>query len=125
MTDSPFYYGLCSQRVTIYRKQGDTVLRQVVENCYLSRQEEFVTDVLGTRQGVEFRLIIPGNRQQIHLGDRVYDGIGPEISAAEWKDFLPATVPGLVQVSYVRPCVWEGEICHVEAGHRQTARPQL
>ncbi len=118
-------YGLCSQTVTVYRRDEDRIIRQVLHNCYFSVQEEEIIDTLGKRTGCEFLLIVPGKKHKICCGDRVMEGVGPVITPAQWKEFVPAAVPGLTQVSYTRVCSLAGEICHTQAGHRQTARPQL
>ena len=82
-----------------------------------------VTDAYGTRKGAEFLVIHPGSAQQIFPGDRIFAGVGPE--EVQWGEFLPAAVPGLGQVSYVRVYRLAGGICHTEAGSRQPVRPQL
>lgn len=125
MSICPIDYSVCRDTVTVYRLQEDKVLRQVVESCFITWEEKFVTDATGTRMGRNFLLILPGDRNEVCLGDRVFDGIGPEITAQQWSAFIPACVPGLGQVNFVKPCRWEGEICHIEAGNRRTAQPQL
>lgn len=125
MSICPIDYSMCADTVTIYRLRGDQVIRQAVRNCLITWEEKSVTDAAGTRMGRNFLLILPGNSHSIYLGDRVYDGIGPEITAQQWHTFIPACVPGLGQVNFVKPCRWEGEICHIEAGNRRTAQPQL
>lgn len=115
---NPLDYSLCDRTVTIYRRQGDRILRQVVDNCYFSRQEARILDVLGNRRETTFQMIVPGDRQQIFPGDRVLEGIGPEITFEQWSGFIPVKIANLVEVSYVTPCYWAGEICHVEAGRK-------
>lgn len=122
---SIFHYDLCRDAVTVYRLQDGGVLRQVLEDCLLTWEEQTVTDVYGSRKGTEFLLIHPGKTQEVFPGDRVFAGIGPEISKEEWGGFIPAAVPGLGQVSYVRLYRWDGELQHIEAGSRQPVRPQL
>ena len=122
---SIFHYDLCRDVVTVYRLQDGGVLRQVLEDCLLTWEEQTVTDVYGTRKGTEFLLIHPGKTQEVFPGDRVFAGIGPEISKEEWGGFIPAAVPGLGQVSYVRLYRWDGKLQHIEAGSRQPVRPQL
>lgn len=114
----PFDYSLCNQTVTIYRKQRHNVLYQVIENCYLEYSTRVDTDEYGKQMERRFLLIIPGSRQQVFVDDRIYDGVGPELSIQEWTDFIPAKVPGLMQVQYVTPCSWNGQICHMEAGRK-------
>ena len=121
----PVDYGMCKDTVTIYRHLGEQVERQVVKNCFITWEEKAVTDANGTRMGRNFLLILPGKNHSVCLGDRVFHGIGPEITAQQWPGFIPACVSGLGQVNFVQPCRWEGEICHIEAGNRRTAQPQL
>lgn len=115
---NPLDYSLCDRTVTIYRRQGNQVLRQVVDNCFFSRQEALTLDVLGGRKEITFQMIVLGNSQQIFPGDRVLEGVGPEIAVEQWSGFIPAKVANLVEVSYVTPCYWEGERCHIEAGRK-------
>lgn len=113
----PLDYSLCNQVVTVYRLDHASVSRQVVENAWYSWECKQVTDELGKRQETLFSLIVPGECTLLP-GDRVYDGIGPEITAKQWAGFLPVTVPGLGEIQYVRPCCWQGTICHTEAGRK-------
>ncbi len=112
----PLDYSLCDRTVTVYRKQGDSVLRTVLEGCYYSWQTVRKVDALGACQEVKFLLIVPGNEQKVFPGDRVYDGIGPELEVRDWPRFLPGAVPGVGEVSYARPYHWQGRLCHTEAG---------
>lgn len=114
----PLDYGLCDQTVTVYGLRGGRVFRQVMENARYSWEVQQITDVLGTRQETLFQLIMPG-KNSLLPGDRIYDGVGPEITAEQWEEFLPVTVPGLSQVQYVKPCYWQGTICHIEAGRKR------
>ncbi len=111
-------YSLCAQTVTLYHRQGNTVQRQVVEGCYYTWEEKQVADVYGVRCQTLCRLILPGDAHRVYVGDRVYPGVGPEISIADWPGFLPVSVTGLAQIDYVTPCCWEGAVCHIEAGRK-------
>lgn len=113
----PLDYSLCDHTVTLYRWRSGTVIRQVVQNAWYDYQTVRHTDGLGHRQETQFRLIVPGNAELLP-GDRVYDGIGPDVTQAQWADFLPVCIPGLSQVQYVKPCYWQGKICHTEAGRK-------
>lgn len=113
---NPFDYSLCNQTVTIYRKVGEGVSRKVAENCYLSRKTTTPTEHYGKSMEKKFLLMIPGDFPLLP-GDRVFDGVGPVEVA--WKTFVPALVPELCQVSFVKPCFWDGEITHWEAGNRK------
>ena len=108
-------YGLCDQTVTLYRRRGDGVTRQVVDNACFSYTLQQVTDPRGTRQETMFTLIIPGDAR-LQPGDRVFDGIGPE--DVDWDTFLPVSVPGLAQVEYAQLCNQPGLACHTRAGRR-------
>ena len=115
---NPLDYSLCTQTVTVYRKQADRILRQVVENCYFRLEHQHKVEALGSRREKAFLLIVPGEDPCVFAGDRVLEGIGPEIEMEQWNRFIPALVDGLVEVSYTAPYCWEGSICHVEAGGR-------
>lgn len=106
-------YSLCDQTVTIYRKKGEDVTRQILGNCYFSGQHNTPTETYGKSQEKKFRLIIPGDTP-ILCGDRIYEGIGP--AEVEWETFVPAAVPALYEVRFAKPCHFMGEITHWEAG---------
>lgn len=114
--DCPLDYSLCDRTVTIYRKENGVVQRLVAEGCYYVWQVAEETDVLGTRQVTRFLLIMPGACQRVFVGDRIYDGVGPE--AVDWASFIPVKVPGVAEVAYVRPCWWGSSVCHIEAGRK-------
>ena len=114
---NPLDYSLCSQTVTVYRSSGTEVMRTVAENCCLSRQTSTPQAGYGKSMEKKFLLIIPGNTCPLQPGDRIYDGIGP--TAVDWATFLPATVPELLEVSFAKPCYWDGELVHWEAGYRK------
>lgn len=109
--------GLFDKTVTLYRKENGKILRQVVENCYLSREDSLQRDVSGARKERKFLLIVPGECSVLP-GDRVYEGIGPEIGLQQWAGFIPVQVAELMEVSYARAYSWGGETSHVEAGRR-------
>lgn len=111
-------YHFCDRTVTVYRLENGKVQRLVVPGCYYFWEIRQVTDLYGTRQETKFLLIMPGRVQRVFPGDRIYDGIGPEVTAQQWPDFLPVTVPGLGQVAYVRPTWWDGQVSHIEAGNK-------
>lgn len=111
--ECPLDYGLCGGTVTLYRKAGDTVTRQVLDNCAFSWRKEQTVGDFGPRRKTGFTLILPGD-ERILPGDRVLAGVGPE--EVDWRSFLPAAVPGLGEVTWVKPVYWKGTVCHVEAG---------
>lgn len=111
-------YRFCDRTVTVYRLENGAVQRQVMEGCYYDWQTKWVRDAMGTRQDTKFLLVIPGSEQTIFPGDRVFDGVGPYITEEDWHRFVPALVPGLGQVAYVRPAFWDGSVTHIEAGNQ-------
>lgn len=111
-------YSLCDRTVTIYRRQGEQVLRQVVDGCFFSWQIEQVVDTQGCRRETTCLLVMPGDTQRVFAGDRVFDGVGPEIEMKDWAAFIPVKVAGLAEIGYVKPYYWDGALCHVEAGRR-------
>ncbi len=114
----PMDYSLCDRTVTLYRQDRGRLWREVVEDCYYAYEEVQLTDLLGDRRETRFLLIMPGTCQRVWVGDRVYDGVGPELEQIDWDTFVPANVPGLGQVAYTRGFWWGGEICHMEAGRK-------
>lgn len=118
MSGCPLDYTLCDKTVTIYQRKGDQILRQVVDKCYFLWKQTRSVDTLGCSTETTFQLIMPGAIQRVFPGDRVLEGIGPEISLQQWSGFIPAKVTGLVEVAYAKCCYWDGEICHVEAGRK-------
>lgn len=111
---NPLDYSLCDQTVTVYRKTGDRIARQVAENCYFSRQTADAAEHHGKSRLKPFLLIIPGDAMPLQPGDRIFAGIGPE--KVDWQAFVPAAVPELHEVSFAKPCFWEGAVIHWEAG---------
>ena len=116
---SPLDYTLYCQTVTLYRLHDGNVQRQVAQNCYLQREDRSPTEIYGKSRRKDCLLIIPGDALQPQPGDRVYAGIGPE--QILWEQFLPALVPEVYELSYARPCCWEGSVTHWEAGSRKEA----
>ena len=113
---NPFDYSLCNQTVTIYRKVGEGVSRKVAENCYLSRKTTTPTEHYGKSMEKKFLLIIPADFP-MQTGERIFAGIGPEVT--DWENFLPAAVDDLYEISFVKPCYWDGELVHWETGNRK------
>ena len=112
---TPFDYSLCNQTVTVYRKAGEEIVRKTVRGC-MHVKTAVPTENYGKSLEKTFRLIIPGN-VALFPGDRVFLGTGPE--TVDWKTFLPVLVPELFEVSFAKPCYWEGEPVHWEAGNRK------
>lgn len=111
-------YSLCAQVVTVYRKTPEGVLRLELPGCYLQWREEEGFDRLGRKKERKFLLIQPGQEQLIFPGDRVFDGVGPEITSQDWGRFIPELVENLGQVAYAAPYWWQGRFCHTEAGRK-------
>lgn len=114
----PLDYTLCDQTVTVYHKSGNQIHRQVMEGCFYSWKEVQQEDEFGIRRETLCQLILPGDEKRIYIGDRVIEGIGPEIGDTDWAAFLPVLVEGLAEINYVMPCYWEGTLCHKEAGRK-------
>ena len=113
---NPLDYTLCCQTVTVYRKTGDRILRQVLQGCYYCFRDRVVHDELGRRMQRNFLLIAPGKEQSVFAGDRILEGIGPE--EVDWNRFIPSLVFGLSEAQYANLCTWEGIPCHTEAGRK-------
>ena len=114
---NPLDYSLCDQTVTIYRKEEETVSRKVIANAFLAAKVSCPNESYGKSKEKTFLLIIPGDTFPVQPGDRIFDGIGPE--TVVWQVFVPAAVSELYEISYVKPCRWNGEITHWEAGNRK------
>jgi len=108
---------LCRQTVTVYRKTGEEISRKVARECYLSASISAPTESYGKSMEKKFLLIIPGDEVPLQPGDRIFAGIGPE--TVDWQAFVPATIRELYEVSFAKPCYWEGELTHWEAGNRK------
>ena len=111
-------YGMCDRTVTVYRKTESGILRNVIHGCYYTWQQEQTVDTYGCRKETKFLLVMPGDTQRVFVGDRIFDGVGPEIATDGWAGFIPAAVPGLAEAEYVLPCYFDGRLCHVEAGRK-------
>ena len=111
-------YPMCCQTVTVYRENPDGIARTELPGCYIQWQEEVSYDRMGRQVERKFLLVQPGECQQVFPGDRVMEGIGPEITPAEWHTFTPELVVGLGEVAYAKPYCWQGVFCHTEAGRK-------
>lgn len=108
---------MCNQTVTVYHKDGDAYTRTVYERAFLDFKKTQTVDKTGSKEANSFLLVIPGDTQTVFVGDKVFLGIGQEISTRDdWAAFIPSKVPGLVVVSYADPKYWAGKIVHTEAG---------
>lgn len=109
-------YSLCDETVTVYRKTEGGILRWVKERARLIRQTSDTTENFGKSRLKKFLLIIPEDFP-LQLGDRVFAGIGPAVT--DWESFIPALVEDLFEISFVKPCYWDAELIHWEAGNRK------
>ena len=108
---------LCRQTVTVYRKEGEEYIRKVYSKAFLDHKKTQSVDKIGSKEVNSFLLVVPGAVQTVFVDDKVYEGIGPEISTAEqWRDFVPVKVPGLVVVKYADCKKWDNAVVHTEAG---------
>ena len=108
---------MCNQTVTVYHKDGDAYTRNVYERAFLDFKKTQTVDKTGSKEANSFLLVIPGDTQTVFVGDKVFLGIGQEISTRDdWAAFIPSKVPGLAVVSYADPKYWGGKIVHTEAG---------
>lgn len=113
----PVDYRFCTQTVTVYHKEQETITRTVYNRAFLDWKKTQTVDQTGSKEANSFLLVIPGSTQTVFVGDKVYDGIGPEIADnAAWRDFIPSKVPGVVVVSYADAKKWDNRIVHTEAG---------
>ena len=103
---------LCTQTVTLYRALPTGVERRVIAGCFYQWQQEVTAEGL---EQTKFLLVLPPD-VSVQIGDRVYDGVGPE--TVEWETFLPVNTPGLSQAAYVQPCYFQGALHHWEAGRK-------
>lgn len=116
---SPVDYRLCTQTVTVYHWDGrQTITRRVIEKgAFLDFKKVQDVSRTGSREVNSFLLVIPCSESPVAVGDKVFHGTGPALTALEqWRSFIPSAVPGLVEVKYVDPKYWEGRMVHVEAG---------
>ena len=117
-TTNPVDYDkLCKQTVTVYHQEYEKFTRTVYHKAFLDYKKTQSVDQTGSKEANSFLLVIPGSTQAAFVGDKVYDGTGPEITTQkEWAAFRPPAVSGLVVVSYADAKKWNGMIVHTEAG---------
>lgn len=111
---APLDYSLCCQTVTLYRLEDGQLVRRQIPGCGLWQQKERKNTPSGEQLQEVSLLIVPWEQEQLLPGDRVYDGIGPQITLQQWPSFVPAAYPGLTRISRVRRCSFFGEFCHWE-----------
>jgi len=109
---------LWNKTVTVYRRADAQVQRQVVRCCHLEKEDVQKLTAGGTRLQRRFFLAVPGSAGELLAGDRIFAGIGPEVSLAQWNTFTPARVPELMEAAYAKPYYIAGVLHHTEAGRR-------
>ena len=113
----PVDYSKCNQTVTVYRKEGEMIIRTVHPRAFMDPKKTQNVDKTGSKEANSFLLVIPCSEQVVFVGDKVLLGVGPEVTSREaWAAFIPSKVPGLVVVGYADPKYWKGQLVHVEAG---------
>ena len=111
------YSKLCCQTVTVYHREKERYTRKVYREAFLDHKKTHSVDKTGSKEANSFLLVIPGQEQLVFVEDKVYAGIGPEISTTEqWREFIPAKYPALMVVKYADAKCWDGRIVHTEAG---------
>lgn len=114
---NPVRYDMCNQTVTVYHMAGEQYTREVYDHAFLDYRKNLTVEKTGSKTANSFLLVIPGDKQAVFVGDKVVEGVGPEISDREaWAKFTPANVQGLVVVSFVDVKKWDNRIVHTEAG---------
>lgn len=93
-----------SDTVTIYRKTGYQVEREVCNNCRFEVKVESKPNILGEGQKHRCFLAVPAD-VQVQPGDFVVAGVGGEE--------IPADA---IRLSYAKPCYHQGQLHHTEAG---------
>lgn len=112
-------YDLCSQAVTVYREEGGSISRAVHERAYFDFKRTENVDKTGLEGASGFLLVIPGRELACRPGDKVFNGVGPEVpedAAKWWRTFIPSKVDGLAIVKWADPKYWGGSMVHTEAG---------
>ena len=104
-----------SDTVTIYRKQAGRVERIVADNCHVEVKVERISNILGDGEQRSCSFTFAGD-VAVHPGDRVAPGIGPE--ARSWQQVCEESIPGLVELGYIKPYFRQGKLHHTEAGNR-------
>ena len=106
---------LCSSTVTVYRMANGQIFRRVAEDCFYRYEDRLDSADGCSRFRRDFLLIQPG-QEALLPGDRIYDGVGPELVEDQWDHFLPETVPGLSVAAYATARYVGENFHHWEAG---------
>ena len=120
---NPVSYELCNQTVTVYHQIKDEkgkvtgYTRTVHNRAFMDFKKTQNVDKTGSSEVNSFLLIIPGSVQSVFVGDKVYLGIGPDVTDSKgWAALMPSTLAGLEVVRSADPKYWQGQIVHTEAG---------
>lgn len=76
-------YSLCQQAVTVYHNDGTTITRTVWEKAFLDHRKTETVDRTGSAESNGFLLVIPSAEQACHVGDKVFDGVGPFVPGTQ------------------------------------------
>ena len=104
---------LCCQTVTLYRLEGQKIFRQVLTDCFYRYSDQASEHNSISQFNRDFLLITDA---PVTLGDRIYDGVGPQISPEQWQLFIPELISGLSQINKVTPYYFGTQLSHYEAG---------
>ena len=97
--------------ITVYRCRDGNIYRQVISDCHLEKQDKWQMDN-------NFFLVVPGDRQRVFVGDRIFPGVGPWVT--DWDRFIPSQVPQLLIVTQAVAYYVDGEHHHTEAAGGET-----
>lgn len=111
------YDALCDRAVTVYHRGKDgAITRTVHPKAFIDRDKGLNVNKVGASESTGHLVVIPGDFQACEVGDKIFEGVGPEIATdAEWRELIPSKVPGLVVVKHVDAKPWGGGIAHTEA----------
>lgn len=123
MTAPELWGRLMSQTITLYHPDFDgdfSCRRQVVEGVAYQWQHGRSIDNLGKSYAnrslmgetaeTKALLILPPE-VEVALGDKVIEGVGPEITErGQWAALLPENTPSLTVVRSIQPRYWGGTL---------------
>lgn len=112
----PLTYQMCKQTVTVYHNEKGTITRTVFNKAFMEFKKTQNVDATGSREVNSFLLVVPTDTPVLHVGDKAFMGVGPEITAEQWTGFIPSKVRGLVVLSYVDDKYYGTDMVHQEAG---------
>lgn len=112
----PLTYHMCNQAVTVYHHEKDKITRTVFNKAFMEFKKTQNVDNTGSREVNSFLLVVPTDTPVLHVGDKVFMGVGPYITLEEWSGFIPAKVRGLVVIAYVDDKYYGTDMVHQEAG---------